>query len=677
MAEFDQLLWALDNDIQPRDFERMCVDLLAREGYRHINPIGGTKDHGRDAEFRCWSGASDGGSVVVFQFSLQQSWEKKLREDAEKITAHCPNAVTMVFVSSQAITGSKQDQLRAEFKSQHGWDFIVYHREWLRHRLTEFHHDLAKKYLGLELPASIGYATTLIDLPELDEESFKEAFRQTSPELVRTSILESTRKEPSQIANWYRLAQIDYLLRNYDGALEAITKALQLNPQDPVKVMDMTNLKGAVLAELGQQKHSRPLMIEARTIFKTAVEKLNRAVDHFNLANVLSALGDTKEAAKHYLRCLELNPDYAEAWKNSGTLFLQNGERDKAMECFDMALHYKPNLVEAHLSKATAFLLFFERADEAIRCFELAYKISPELDRRWKHGRYWFSKALMDEGRDEEALNQVENGLLLRPDDTYLLNQKAVALTKLGKKSEAYEEKAVQFLEFRAHAIPYDYSGLGALIEILTKRGCPERAWASIEANLVCKPFSLRVVAEQAELPLADFQAGFRNARLYRTFRRKFSLEDHCVRLHGYGLSPSTTMLRTLNHALIAPFGVLAREIRRANELKIIADMQLLFSATFNTIGRLFPLFGPHWLASTKPQAAAERFKLLSLGIVYLADIVAAETARLVAFTASSYGVPEEIVREGQKEDWSKVCAEIGVRLLQQVAKDWDMVKQK
>ncbi len=677
MAEFNQVLWALDNEIQPRSFERLCVDLLGREGYHRIVPIGGSKDHGRDAEFRCWKGASNGHAVVAFQFSLQENWEKKLRDDAGKIAAHCPDAVAMVFVTSQEVTGARQDQLREEFKSQRGWNFAVYSREWLRHRLTEFHQDLAKKYLSLELPPTVGYTTTLVDLSDLEEESFAEAFRQTSPELVRATILESTRKEPSEVENWYRLARIEFLLRNYSASLQAVTTALQLKPSDPVAVMNMTNFKGAVLAELGMQDHSRPLMIEARDIFQDAVKKLKRAVDHFNFANMLGALGETDEAGKHYLRCVELKPDYAEAWKNFGSLFIQKGKYEWGMECFDKALHYKPNLVEAHLSKATALLLYFERPDEAIGCFEAGYKICPDLDRKWKYVRYWFSVALMAAGRNEDALKQIESELSLRPADTYLLNQKASVLSKLRKKDKAWEEQAIQFFQFRAHAIPNDYPGLAELIAIFTERGCSELAWPSIEANLACKPFSLRDVAERAGISLADFRFGFHNARFYRTFRKKFSLEDHCITLHGYGLDPSSEMLPALNYGLIAPFGVLVREIRQARERKSNPDMQQLFAATLKTVSHLFPLFGVRWLSKTKPEETDERVKLLSIGIIYLTDVVVAETARLVAYVAGYYGVAEEIVRENQKENWKEVGAEIGVRLMEHVLKDWEMLKPK
>jgi hypothetical protein len=91
----------------------------------------------------------------------------------------------------------------------------------------------------------------------------------------------------------------------------------------------------------------------------------------------------------------------------------------------------------------------------------------------------------------------------------------------------------------------------------------------------------------------------------------------------------------------------------------------------------LFPLFGPHWLAKAKPQESEERVKLLSLGIIYLTDVVVAETARLVAYTAGYYGVSDQIVREGQKQNWKQVGEEIRVNLLEQVLKAWEMVKGK
>ena len=344
------------------------------------------------------------------------------------------------------------------------------------------------------------------------------------------------------------------------------------------------------------------------------------------------------------------------------------------MECFDKALKINPNLVEAHISKATALLIFFQNETEnAIRCFEAGYKIAPELDRKWKYVRYWYSRALMTAGRGDEALKQIEIEIALRPDDSYLLNQKASVLRKLWRQNPAYENQALEFFKFRAHALPNDYPGLVELIEIYKQRGAPEEVWPFIEANLNCKNFSLQQIASRAEIPLADFQIGFQNARLYKIFRKKFSVEDHCITLQGYGLTSSTMMLPVLDYALIAPFGIVVRELHVARENKTIPNMQAVFLANLKTITRLFPLFGGHWLARAKPQNSDEQIKLLSIGILYLADIVVAETARHIGFIARQYNFSNPI--EGQNQNWKEVRTEVGIKLLEEVLKDWQIAK--
>ena len=132
-------------------------------------------------------------------------------------------------------------------------------------------------------------------------------------------------------------------------------------------------------------------------------------------------------------------------------------------------------------------MLFRSKPDEAIRCFEIAYELVPELDNEQNHVRFWFSQALLATGREEDALAQVERGLRRYPDDVYLLNQKALVLSQLARKSPAYEDEAVEFLTFRASAMPRDYFGLSELIEIFERRGCPEKAsrgiWIAVRSR--------------------------------------------------------------------------------------------------------------------------------------------------------------------------------------------------
>lgn len=153
----------------------------------------------------------------------------------------------MVFVTSQKVTGAKKDKLKKEFQSKNGWELTIYDREWLRHRLSEFHQDLAKKYLGLDLPPTVCFAVTQLELSGFDEKSADDIFQHSSPELLKASIVANTRKEPQVITHWYNLARIEYLRRDYDSALEAINKALQLETQDKVLKLNLVLNKGTIL----------------------------------------------------------------------------------------------------------------------------------------------------------------------------------------------------------------------------------------------------------------------------------------------------------------------------------------------------------------------------------------------------------------------------------------------
>ena len=45
----DPLIYCLEQLTDYDQFERLCHDLMALDGYRSIEPLGGSKDKGRDA----------------------------------------------------------------------------------------------------------------------------------------------------------------------------------------------------------------------------------------------------------------------------------------------------------------------------------------------------------------------------------------------------------------------------------------------------------------------------------------------------------------------------------------------------------------------------------------------------------------------------------------------------
>ena len=673
MSAFEKVLWALDNEIQPAEFERLCVDLLCREGYRRIEPGGGTKDLGKDAELSFWSGLSDLRLAIAFQFSLEKNWEKKLVKDEAKIANNFKNVQELVFVTPQRITGTKKDKLKSEARKTYNWELTIYDREWLRNRLCEYHQDLAKKYLGLDLPTTVGLGVTQLELCEFDEKASEGIFLQTSPEMLRATIVEQTRKEPRNISHWYNLARFDFLRRNYDSALEAINQALGIPTEDQVLSLNLNLRKGVILAEKGVATHSRPLLIQAKEIFTFATTKIKRAQDLYNLANVLSVLGELDEARELYEECLKLKPGFAQAWKNYGSVFVAMEQPEKGIECFDKAIAIEARLVEAHLSKATAYLLHLKKPKDAIECFEMAYAIMPGLDRKWDQGKYFLSRALQMDGRLEDALKQVETGLASRPGDRYMLNQKASVLRHLRKQNPAFEEKSLEFSKFRAQAFPADFQSLVEIIEIFTKQESQEAAWKFIDINLPCSPLSLSRFSSRASLSIQDLKTGFEHARFYASLRRHLKLDDYYILLRNAGLSPDRDLLDMLDFALMVPFGRMLDGVRSAQDKKGIPPMQTFFLDTLETVAMLWSSAGGYLLAATKPVTEKDQIDLLSRGMACLSDIVASETSRIYGFIAGKYCIPNDAVDKGREVAWNDILGKAATKLMVETFIDWEM----
>ena len=90
----DPIIYSLEQLTDYDQFERLCHDMMALDGYRNIEPIGGSKDKGRDAIHIDVST----GTVTVFAYSVREDWRKKLGQDSEKIPKHGHTCQRLVFL---------------------------------------------------------------------------------------------------------------------------------------------------------------------------------------------------------------------------------------------------------------------------------------------------------------------------------------------------------------------------------------------------------------------------------------------------------------------------------------------------------------------------------------------------------------------------------------------------
>ena len=131
-------IYCLEKITDYLQFERLCHDLMALEGYKDIEPLGGFSDKGRDAVH------VDKTKNTVFAYSVREDWKVKLIEDAGKIRKHGHDCDDLVFITTAEFSASARDQAVKEIKEDFGWKLKLYGAERLR-ILLEINHPKVRE----------------------------------------------------------------------------------------------------------------------------------------------------------------------------------------------------------------------------------------------------------------------------------------------------------------------------------------------------------------------------------------------------------------------------------------------------------------------------------------------------------------------------------------------------
>ena len=105
----------------------------------------------------------------------------------------------------------------------------------------------------------------------------------------------------------------------------------------------------------------------------------------------------------------------------------------RAQAAASKAVELDPNSAEAHTSLAFASFWGFFDAAAADREFKRAIELDPNLPR----AHHWYATFLIDIGRNQEALAEIERARQLDPSSTPILADRAFILAEAGKKEEA------------------------------------------------------------------------------------------------------------------------------------------------------------------------------------------------------------------------------------------------
>lgn len=168
------------------EFESFCHDLMSKQGYRDIEPLGGHKDKGRDAI----DVDKSTGEVTIFTYSVREDWQDKLNEDLKKIHKYKHPCGRVVFITTSSPTATEKDNVKKEVKTKYNWKLEVYDLERIATLVDSQYQDLRQLYPSIFFLSS-----------KLTEQDFSET------ELNRKTYAE-------------------YLLRSYEEWLERYTPLL-------------------------------------------------------------------------------------------------------------------------------------------------------------------------------------------------------------------------------------------------------------------------------------------------------------------------------------------------------------------------------------------------------------------------------------------------------------------
>ena len=557
---FNKVLWTLDNEIHGETFERLCTDLLYRSGYKDIVPIE-PQDGGRDAEEFPRAGRGRANEPAFFQFSLERGWKSKLRRDARKLYKGGHKFTTFVFVTTQTARGVDIDALRKEFRQKYEWELVVYAREWLRLQLEEAHPDLAKKYLDVDLSNASVHLSALLSLKKPPDERLStawNAFDAGSYARAEVEFKDYLDEQPESAQTWQILAWCQYQTHHYDEALASINLAIRLEED-----AQALSIRACILTEKGIRDRDRVPVLEARGLFESLLASTDNPAWTlcYNLGNVLSALGEHKEAISRYEQALRLERHEPMIWKNLGSAYHLVGDHESEMKCFDRVLELDPMKPEALVSKGVSLLIDFGESEEAVALLEQALKSNYNWAVQWPFVWYWLGIACLQDGRAKRGLKWVDEGLAHQPGQMALRRLKSDILMKVLPEDSGSIEDARKFWRDSLIKDPLDFNTRTRLIQLEVEYGDVATAWDLLEESFILMGIGPIVSLRAAGFKVEECITALRFLPQYRYFREQYPASDYWQQedpLYDLPFPPpvSDQIQAALTTYLSVPFGI-------------------------------------------------------------------------------------------------------------------------
>ena len=145
---------------------------------------------------------------------------------------------------------------------------------------------------------------------------------------------------------------------------------------------------------------------------------------HLNLGEALRKSGRLTEAMAAYLKALQLNPAYPQAWDAYGALLAEQGQYAEALTAISRAIALNPRLAIAHLNRG-AVLMAQGHVEEALAACTHALQLKPAYAEAYG----CVGVALAKQGRVAEGIEALFQAHRLNPADAEISSNLRALLT--------------------------------------------------------------------------------------------------------------------------------------------------------------------------------------------------------------------------------------------------------
>ncbi|NCS09281.1 MAG: tetratricopeptide repeat protein [Microcystis aeruginosa G13-07] len=217
---------------------------------------------------------------------------------------------------------------------------------------------------------------------------------------------------PQYADAYYNRGNVYDDLKEYDKAIKDHNKALEINPQ----YADAYNNRGIVYRNLKEYD-------KAMADYNKAIEVNPQDADAYNnRGNLYYDLKEYDKAIKDYNKALEINPQVAEAYNNRGIVYRNLKEYDKAMADYNKAIEINPQYADVYNNRGLVYYNLKEY-DKAMADYNKAIEINPQYANAYNNrGNVYYNLKEYD-----KAIKDYNKALEIDPKDPYASNNKKLA----------------------------------------------------------------------------------------------------------------------------------------------------------------------------------------------------------------------------------------------------------